>query len=148
MAKRVNNAAQYGLAERMFVEDRMNANAIANALGVTPQTIGRWRKGIGKNAENWDEKRKKFLTTPHNVKKMLSNELARLAEGKEPTLDMKAINDVLKGLETVKKETSPEMIYLVLKDLDRFISQIDPEFANECTIFHKQFLLKCIGEEN
>lgn len=46
MTKRVNNEPIRAMAERMFVEDGMTAKAIANALDVSEQTIGRWRKGI------------------------------------------------------------------------------------------------------
>lgn len=141
MAKRVNNEPLRALAERMFVEDGMNAKAIANAVGVTEQTIGRWRKGVGKNAENWDEKRKKFLATPHNIKKLLSNELSNLVEGKDATLDMKAINDAIKAVQSMSDETSVEVVYTVFKEFDNWMAKQDPDVAISFLEWHKEFLL-------
>lgn len=139
--KRVNNAALAALAERMFVEDGMNAKAIANAVGVSEQTIGRWRKGIGKNSEDWDSKRKKFLATPHNIKKLLANELSNLVEGKEQNLDLKAINDAIKALQSMSDETSVEVVYTVFKEFDNWMAKQDPDTAVLFLEWHKEFLL-------
>lgn len=141
MAKRVNKEALRALAERMFVEDGMNAKAIANALNTSEQTIGRWRKGVGKNTENWDEKRRKFLATPHNIKKLLSNELSNLVEGNEASLDMKAINDAIKAVQSMSDETSVEVVYTVFKEFDNWMSKQDPEIAILFLEWHKEFLL-------
>ena len=70
MAKRVNNEPIRAMAERMFVEDGMTAKAIANALDVSEQTIGRWRKGIQGDI-SWDDKKTQFLSAPNNIKKVL-----------------------------------------------------------------------------
>ncbi len=90
MAKRVNNSVIHSLAERMFVEEGLTAKAIAEATDMSEQTIGRWRKDGG-----WEDKRKQFLQAPQNIKKAITEELQRLAQGYDPRLDMKAINDVL-----------------------------------------------------
>lgn len=92
MTKRVNNEPIRAMAERMFVEDGMTAKAIANALDVSEQTIGRWRKGIQGDI-SWDDKKTQFLSAPNNIKKVLMNELTHLSKGGDATLDVKAIKD-------------------------------------------------------
>ncbi len=129
------------LAERMYVEDGMTAKAIAQAINVSEQTIGRWKKGIGKNPESWDDKRKKFLATPHNIKKLLSNELSNLVNGCQATLDMKAINDAIKAVQSMSDETSVEVVYSVFREFDSWIAKQDPDIAISFLEWHKEFLL-------
>ncbi|QYS89156.1 hypothetical protein [Flavobacterium davisii] len=54
---RVNNHPMYAICERMYVEEGLNKKAIANATGVSEQTIGKWSKGVGESNISWDEKR-------------------------------------------------------------------------------------------
>lgn len=142
MAKRTNNNALYGLAKRMFVEDGMNAKAIARALDKPEQTIGRWRKGIGKDPMTWDEERASFLATPFNLKKLLAQELANLVEGHEPSLDLKAIQAAIKALQDLNDEISIEVIYTLFKEFDNWMASQDPEEAEQFMEWHKLFLLE------
>lgn len=141
MAKRTNNDAVRSIAKRMFVEDGLNAKAIAIALDKTEQTIGRWRKGFGDNPVSWDEERKQFLATPHNIKKLISNELSQLVEGKEAELDMKAIQAAIKALQDIADETSVEVVYTVFKEFDNWMAEQDPEAAISFLEWHKNYLL-------
>lgn len=129
------------LAQRMFVEEGMNAKNIANTIGVTEQTIGKWRKGVGLNPVSWDTLRQQHLSSPHNIKKALNRELSDLVEGKEPTLDMSAINSAIKALQAVSDETSVETVYSVFKEFDNWMSEQDPEMAIQFLEWHKLFLL-------
>lgn len=141
MAKRTNNEPIRAIAQRMFVEDGYNAKAIAIAVDKTEQTIGRWRKGFGEAPISWDEERKQFLATPHNIKKSIGKELAQLVEGKEATLNMKAIQAAIKALQGMGDETSIEVVYTVFKEFDNWMAEQDPETAISFLEWHKNYLL-------
>ncbi|MEI7486859.1 MAG: helix-turn-helix domain-containing protein [Chryseobacterium sp.] len=140
MAKRVNNEPLRAMAERMFVEEGMTAKSIAATLDITEQTVGRWRKGI-QNDISWDDKRTQFLSTPHNIKKILMNELNHLSKGGEATIDVKAIADVNKVISTLSDKVSLQIAYTVFKETDNWIAQQDPEAAIQTSEWHKLFLL-------
>lgn len=146
MAKRVNNEPLRALAEKMFVEEGMTAKAIAASIDVTEQTIGRWRKGIQGDI-SWDEKRKQYLTAPHNIKKILMNELGDLAEGKESKLDVKAITEVRKAMEFLSETVSAQIVMAVLKEFDSWMAVQDPEIAVSFLEWHKLFLLYKVQQE-
>lgn len=142
MAQRTNNSVVKSLAEKLFVEEGMTAKSIANAVDVSEQTIGRWRKRY-----KWDDSRTKFLSTPHNIKKLLSNELSNLVEGKESELDFKAINEAIKAVQSMSEETSVEVIYTVFKEFDNWMAKQDPEMAIAFLEYHKEFLLHKAQDE-
>ncbi|MCG8186695.1 hypothetical protein J2Q11_11825 [Tenacibaculum finnmarkense genomovar finnmarkense] len=141
MAKRTNNEPIRAIAQRMFVEEGLNAKAIAIALDKTEQTIGRWRKGFGDNPINWDEERKQFLATPHNIRKLIAKELSQLVEGKKAELDMKAIQAAIKALQNMADETSVEVVYTVFKEFDNWMAEQEPEIAISFLEWHKNYLL-------
>lgn len=138
--KRVNNEALRAMAERMFVEEGMTAKAIANAIDVTEQTIGRWKKGIQGDI-SWDEKRSQYLATPNNIKKILTNELIHLSKGGDATLDIKAITDITKAIATMSEKVSTQVFFSVFKEFDLWMSEQDPEMAIQFMEWHKTFLL-------
>jgi len=146
MAKRVNKSALKILAERMFVEEGMTAKAISEALGITEKTIGRWRKGV--NGEpSWDDKRNKFLATPYNIKKLLSNELSNLVKGEKASLEMKAINDAIKAIQAMSDETSTQVVFTVFREFDNWMAEQDPDVAAQFLQWHKLFLLHKAQQE-
>ena len=140
MAKRVNNEPMRALAEKMFVEEGMTAKAIAESVDVTEQTIGRWRKGIQGDI-SWDEKRKRYLSAPNNIKKVLMTELSDLAEGKQSKLDVKAITEVRKAMELLSDSISAHVVMAVFKEFDSWMAVQDPEIAISFLDWHKMFLL-------
>jgi transcriptional regulator with XRE-family HTH domain len=146
MSKRVNNEPLRAIAERMLVEDGLTAKAIADAVGVTEQTIGRWRKGIQGDI-SWDDKRKQFLSAPNNIKKVLMNELSDLAEGKESKLDVKAITEVRKAMEFLSDSVSAHVVMAVFKEFDSWIASQDPDIAIMFLEWHKLFLLHKVQQE-
>ncbi|WP_312083613.1 hypothetical protein [Epilithonimonas hominis] len=142
MAKgqRVNNEPVRALAEKMFVEEGMTAKAIAETIDVTEQTIGRWRKGIQGDI-SWDEKRTQFLSAPNNIKKVLMTELKDLSEGKDASIDVKAISAVTKAIELLSDKVSAQIVMAVFKEFDSWMAIQDPEQAVSFLEWHKLFLL-------
>lgn len=149
MAKgqRVNNEPIRALAEKMFVEEGMTAKAIADAVGVTEQTIGRWRKGIQGDV-SWDEKRTQFLSAPGNIKKVLMAELKDLSEGKDPSIDVKAITSVTRAIELLSDKVSAQIVMAVFKEFDTWMAVQDPEAAVTFLEWHKMFLLYKAQQES
>lgn len=140
MSKRVNNEPLRAMAERMFVEEGMTAKSIAAALDMTEQTVGRWRKGI-QNDVSWDEKRTQFLSAPHNIKKVLMNELTHLSKGGDATIDVKAIADVTKVISTLSEKANVQIVFTVFKEFDNWMAEQDPDTAIQFLEWHKLFLL-------
>lgn len=140
MAKRVNNEPLRAMAERMFVEEGMTAKSIASALDITEQTVGRWRKGIQGDI-SWDDKRTQFLSAPHNIKKVLMNELTHLSKGGDATIDVKAIADVTKVISTLSDKANVQITFTVFKEFDNWMAEQDPEVAIQFLEWHKLFLL-------
>ncbi|MCD9582289.1 hypothetical protein LVK05_09600 [Tenacibaculum maritimum] len=132
----------------MFIEDGMTAKAIANSLGVTAQTVGRWRKGHGKNPVSWDEKRKDYLAAPHNLKKILMKELSNVAEGKDPDINVKALADINKVIESLSDKVSVQIVYSVFKEFDNWMAKQDPAIAISFLEWHKLFLLNKAQQED
>ncbi len=134
------NGTIRGLAEKMYVEEGLTAKAIANALDVTEQTVGRWKKGKNEK-DDWDKKRKDFLAAPHNIKKVLTEELSRLAKGDKSELDMKAINEAIKAIHAISEEISVETIFSVFREFDNWMAEQEPELAIKFLDWHKLYLL-------
>ncbi len=143
MAKRVNNSVLHSLAQRMFVEEGMTAKAIADAIDMSEQTIGRWRKG-----GSWDERRKQHLQAPQNIKKAITEELQRLTSGYDATLDMKAINDAIKAQREISDEIGTQAAYSVFKEFDNWMASQDPEQAIQFLEWHKLFLIHKAQQES
>lgn len=140
MAKRVNNEPLRAMAERMFVEEGMTAKAIAATIDITEQTVGRWRKGIQGDI-SWDDKRSQYLSAPHNIKKVLMNELTHLSKGGDATIDVKAIADVTKVISTLSDKANVQIVFTVFKEFDNWMAEQDPEVAIQFLEWHKLFLL-------
>ena len=140
MAKRVNNEPLRAMAERMFVEEGMTAKAIAATIDVTEQTVGRWRKGIQGDIA-WDDKRSQYLSAPHNIKKVLMNELTHLSKGGDATIDVKAIADVTKVISTLSDKANVQIVFTVFKEFDNWMTEQDPDVAIQFLEWHKLFLL-------
>jgi transposase len=131
-----------GLAERMFIEDGMTAKAVSETIGVTEKTIGNWRRD-----GNWDDKRKTFLATPHNIKRQIANELSKLVSGEKGTLEMKAINEAIRALQQMTSETSTEVVFTVFREFDNWMADQDPQMAITFLEWHKLFLLQKAQQE-
>ncbi|MDY0176709.1 MAG: DUF1804 family protein [Lentisphaeria bacterium] len=145
-AKRTNKSQLRTLAEKMYVEECLTAKAIADNLGVSQQTVGRWKQGIGKH-KDWDTLREEFKRSPFNLRKLINDELARLTNGEEAQLDMKAINDAVKVLNAMSNRVSAEVVYSVFREFDTWVSGQDPQLAIVFTDMHKQFLIHKVSEE-
>ncbi len=143
-----NNSQLHTLAEKMYVEECLSAKAIAESLGVSAQTVGRWKANEDGKGEDWDAKRERYKREPYNIRKLINEELARLTQGYEPTLDMKAINEAIKAQEAISKGVSTEAVYSVFREFDKWMAGHDAELAIRFIEWHKQFLILKAQEES
>lgn len=141
-----NNSKLKTLAEKMYVEEGLTASAVAEALSISPQTVGRWKKGLS-NQEDWDTKRERHLREPRNIKRLVDDEVSRLVQGHESTLDMKAINEAIKAQTALSKGVSAEVIMTVFREFDNYMANQDPELAVKFTEYHKQFLIHKVNTD-
>ena len=131
-------------AEALYMENiEVTQKEVAELFKVTEKTIGDWVKKY-----DWEQKRLDFHASPTKIKQLLQKELLKIANGEKATLPADSISKLMATLDRLNKQADPIVVHSILKELDLFISQIDPVFASKCTTFHKQFLQFRISLEN
>lgn len=128
-------------AEAYYIENVEATNKeVAELFKVTEKTIGSWVSKYG-----WEEKRWDFNASPTFIKQKLQQEALNVVNGGKPTFSADTIAKIMSAIDKVDTSDDPVTVHKVLKDLDMFISGIAPEFATECTKYHKQFLQQVIS---
>ncbi|MDT8346858.1 MAG: helix-turn-helix transcriptional regulator [Flavobacteriaceae bacterium] len=147
MPRQTVNNVKRSLAERMIVEDGMTAKAVADQLGVTEQTLSRWRQGKA-GEQSWDDKRAEYLAAPHKIKEILLRELKTIAEGGSSKIDADALAKVNKVISSVNAKVSAQVVFSVFVEFDNWMADQDPNTAVLFTKYHKQFLAYKINQES
>lgn len=130
-------------AEEWFIENiDATQKDVAELFGISEKTIGTWVKKY-----NWLDKRLDYHSSPVKIKELLQRELLSVAQGNAPKLSADGISKLMSALDRCDKKADPIVVQRILKDLDNFISEIDPAFAVKCTQYHKQFLIHRINLE-
>lgn len=142
-----NNKAKKELAEKMFVEDGLNAKEIASLVGISEQTLSKWRKGDG-TGKSWDDKRNEYLAAPHKIKEVLMKELNNIASGEGASIDADALAKVSKVIETLSNRTSVQVIFSVFKEFDNWMADQEPQTAISFLEWHKRFIQYRINQED
>ena len=124
-------------AEAYYIE-----NMEASQKEVTELTVSSWVQKY-----NWEEKRMNFHASPTVIKQKLQQETLRVINGGIPSFSAKDVERLMKALDRCDKQADPVVVHRILKDLDNFISEVDPAFAAQCTQYHKQFLQHRISIE-
>ncbi|MCK0203286.1 phage terminase small subunit-related protein [Ornithobacterium rhinotracheale] len=123
-------------AEEFYIENlEITLKEVAEHFKVTEKTIGNWAK-----ADNWEQKRLNFHASPTAIKQKLQQEALRVANGEPATFNADAVNKLMAAIDRLNKQADPIVIHKILKELDFFIAEQDPQFAKECTKYHKLFL--------
>ena len=130
-------------AEAYYIENmEASQKEVATLYKVTELTISRWVQKY-----NWEEKRMNFHASPTVIKQKLQQETLRVINGGIPSFSAKDVERLMKALDRCDKQADPVVVHRILKDLDNFISEVDPAFAAQCTPYHKQFLQHRISIE-
>lgn len=134
--------AKKSLAERMFVEDGMTAKAISETIGISENTLSKWRK-----QNRWDDRRAEMLAAPHKLREILMRELKTIAEGNTSKIDADALAKVSKVIESMSERINPQVVFSVFKEFDNWMADQDPKTALLFIEYHKQYLLYKIKQE-
>lgn len=130
-------------AEEFFIENlQITQKQVAEIFGITENTISRWAK-----EDEWVAKRNQYHASPVKIRQLLQEELLRVAGGEEPTLNADGIRKLQLSIAQVQKAASPIVVNQILKELDNFISEQDPELAQRMLKYHKAFLRMKIENE-
>lgn len=116
---------------------------IASLFSVTEKTIGTWS-----NADEWEGKRLDYHSSPVKIKQFIQKELLSVVQGNKALLPADSIAKLMSALDRLEKKADPIVVSKILKDLDNFISEVDPAFSVKCVHFHKQFLIHRINLES
>jgi len=137
MAKKDN---QRKIAEGMFIEQGMTCKAISELIGVSENTLSKWR-----TAHNWDDLRDEELAAPHKIRAILLKELKNLAEGQASTIDADALAKISKVMDTISDKLSPQIVISVIKAFDNWMADQEPQMAVAFLEWHKRFIQHIIS---
>jgi len=76
--KKDDSPDNHGEARRLFVEEGKAVQEIAEALGVTPQTVYRYKADDAADSEDWDRLRKVWAMSPSEISNLYAYALKRL----------------------------------------------------------------------
>lgn len=125
----------YKDAETLFVEHGMSCAAIAQQLSISEATLSKWRAG-----RKWDELRAAALAAPTTIRKILTEELQRIASGQPASVDADALSKVAKALNYFDGRVALSVIISVFKEFDTWMAGIDPAKAVEVAELHRLFV--------
>jgi hypothetical protein len=74
-------------------------------------------------------------------------EANHLSGGGAPTIDVKSLMAVTKMISSLSDKANAQIAFTVLKELDNYLAQQDPEFAVRSLEFHRMFLLHKVQNE-
>lgn len=133
---KISNAKKKEIAERLFIEEGLNAKTIAEDLQVTQKTVGNWR-----NAGGWDDRRTSNLAAPHKIKELLLKELQKVAKGELSNVDADALAKINKVIGDVSDKVNVQVVISVFKEFDNWMADNDPEIAVLFLKWHKAFIV-------
>lgn len=143
MEKEINNAEPpkiprhklYATAETLFIDNGMTCIDISARLDIPEQTLSRWRKTM-----EWDKRRSQLAVAPNVIRQKLTDEIKRISEGHDPSIDADALSKAAKALQYFNGTISLPVIVSVFKDFDNYMASVDPKTAVLFTRFHKQYI--------
>lgn len=130
-------------AEAYYIDNpEATQTEVAELYKVTQKTISSWCIKY-----EWEQKRIDFHSSPIKLKQLLQREAMLVAQGKASTVNADALSKLISGIDKLSNKANPIVVARVLKELDNFISEIDPHFAAKLTDYHKKFLQHRINLE-
>ena len=124
------------LAAELFINSGITGKAIAEQLEVATATISRWRK-----EDKWDDTRADLMTSPMELRKILTEELLNIAKGEKAKINSDALAKVSKVIESFNKAVSVPVIISILKEFDNWMSEQEPALAIQFLDWHKKFII-------
>lgn len=87
----------------------------------------------------WDDDRRRTLAAPDTIRRLLLEQMEKVAQGEKPTVDTDALSKIGKSLTYFDGKLSLTIIIAVLKELDLFMAEVAPHKAVEFLEYHKMF---------
>jgi len=123
-------------AEAHYIENiDADLKEVSELFDAHYDTIRDWAKKY-----DWEEKRLNFHASPTIIKQKLQQETISIMNGGLPKFSADAVSKLMASLDRCDKQADPIVVQRILRELDNFISRLDPGFANKCTPYHKMFL--------
>lgn len=89
---------------------------------------------------DWDKRREDVLSSPDKIRTILRDELKWIAEGKAARVDTDALSKVSKTLQYFDGKIALAIVISVMKELDNWMSGVDPQMAVKFTEYHRMFI--------
>jgi len=134
------------ICEDMYVNKGYTLTQLASEWEVSEQTLVKWKKGEA-GEKSWDEKRSFVMLTPLKLKELLLNEALTISEGKESTFNADKLSKIIAAIDRIDKRINPRIVIHVLKDFDKWMSDIDPAMCVEFLRYHKMYIQEVISRE-
>ena len=126
----------------LYIQEGWKQNAIADYLEVSTVSISAW-----KDDDKWDDQRAAFITSPRKMQAQLMEMLTKVMNGEKLQINPDDLSKISKVIKDLRGSITPEIVYQVLKELDTYLTEVDPQHALVSIKHHRNFLLQKINEE-
>lgn len=135
----IGNDKKRGIAEDMYIRLSLTGREIAENLGITEQTVSRWKKGR-EGEKSWDDRKTEAQLTPLKIKELLLKEAEKLAMGQESNVKADQLSKIMSAIDQLDKKINVRTVMDVFREFDNWMSEQEPATAVQFTKWHKLFL--------
>ena len=123
----IGNDKKREIAEDMYIRLGLTGREIAENLGVTEQTVSRWKKGR-EGEKSWDDRKTEAQLTPLKIK------------GEESLVKADQLSKIMAAIDQLDKKINVRTVMDVFREFDIWMSEQEPATAIQFTRWHKLFL--------
>lgn len=143
----ISNDKKREIAEDMYIRLGLTGREIAENLGVTEQTVSRWKKRRD-GEKTWDDRKTESQLTPLKIKELLLKEAEKLAKGEDSNVKADQLSKIMSAIDQLDKKINVRTIMDVFREFDNWMAEQEPTIAIQFTKFHKLFLQYRINLES
>ena len=131
----ITNQKKKEIAEDLYLRANITAKDISKQLEISEQTICKWKK-----EGRWEERKAELSLSPLRIKELLMKEANKIANGEKSDIDSDRLSKLTAAIDRLDKRISARVVMDVLRELDNWMTEVDPKKAVEFTQYHKKFL--------
>ena len=113
----ISNDKKREIAEDMYIRLGLTGREIAENLGVTEQTVSRWKKGR-EGEKSWDDRKTESQLTPLKIKELLLKEAEKLAKGEESNVKADQLSKIMSAIDQLDKKINVRTVMDVFREFD------------------------------